>query len=350
MFSPFPRSQWRRSLSALLFIALYRSRMLWLNLRYRMRSRCAPFSTPISPLIQSISTSWHRQRSLLDSPDSSGIPQQPVRSASLSGMFTLHLLEDRSSRQLTAERPTLPLAPPSQSKAARRFIEKCQSIPRKIALLVLGILATLLIGQLAGGVLNSSFVHSITGTSFSAMPQLAASDLHASAHVSFINASKDLVRISQLDPAQYSSDAEFNAWAYSACSTTSMTVVFNAYGHHYRITDVLKVEAELGEITPQLGLTEDIGIARTAERFGFTTDWGRSWTLDQVIAFANAGHPVIVGWPPSLYEGGHLVVVTGGDAQRVYLADSSLWNYRELSHSQFLKWWGGFAAIVTPIS
>src|SRR5438876_4591256 len=52
-------------------------------------------------------------------------------------------------------------------------------------------------------------------------------------------ASKSLVRLSHLDPGQYNSNQEYNAWAYSACSSASMTEVINAYGHHYRVTDIL---------------------------------------------------------------------------------------------------------------
>ena len=160
--------------------------------------------------------------------------------------------------------------------------------------------------------------------------------------------SQNLVRLSQLDPAQYSSSQEYNLWAYSACSSAAMTEVINAYGHHYRITDILKVEAQLKEITPELGLLEDIGIQRTVAKFGFKTSWGYKLTLDQIISIANKGTPVIVSWPPARYAGGHLVVVTGGNSNTVNLADSSIFNRHSLSRSQFLKWWGGFSAIVTP--
>jgi hypothetical protein len=163
-----------------------------------------------------------------------------------------------------------------------------------------------------------------------------------------LNASQRLVRISQLDPAQYSSTSEYNLWAYSACSAASMTEVFDAYGDHLRITDVLQVEANIGEITPSQGLLRPEGIANTAAQFGFKTNWGNSWSLDAVIATANQGHPVIVSFPPDRYDGGHLLVVTGGDSNYVYLADSSLWNRRVLSRGQFLAWWEGFAAVVTP--
>jgi hypothetical protein len=162
------------------------------------------------------------------------------------------------------------------------------------------------------------------------------------------NASRNLVRISQLDPAQYASQQEYDTWAYSACSTASMTEVFNAYGRHYRITDVLQVEAALGQITPQLGLVAPDGIAITAAKFGFKTDWGEHWSLNRLISTANSGYPVIVSFPPDRYDGGHLLVVLGGDSTYVYLADSSAWNRRQLTYDQFLQWWGGYAALVTP--
>ncbi len=162
------------------------------------------------------------------------------------------------------------------------------------------------------------------------------------------HATQNLVRIGQVDPAQYSSQQEYKLWAYSACSAAAMTEVINAYGNHYHITDILKVEAQIGEITPKLGLLEDIGIQRTVALFGFKTTWGHSLSLDHIIDIANHGRPVIVSFPPDRYAGGHLLVVTGGDSSKVLLADSSLWNRHSLSRSQFLYWWEGFFAIVTP--
>lgn len=161
-------------------------------------------------------------------------------------------------------------------------------------------------------------------------------------------ASKAVARLGQLDPAQYSSSQEYNTWAYSACSAAAMTEVFNAYGHHYRITNVLEVEAAIHEITPQQGLLEDIGIQRTAARFGFQTSWGYKLSLAQIIAVANNGEPVIVSFPPYKYAGGHLLVVIGGNSTTVFLADSSLYNRTALSYAQFMQWWGGFSAVVTP--
>jgi predicted double-glycine peptidase len=127
-----------------------------------------------------------------------------------------------------------------------------------------------------------------------------------------------------------------------------MTEVIDAYGHNYRITDILKVESQLGEITPQLGLLEDVGIQRTVAKFGFKTTWGYSLSLDQIIDTANSGRPVIVSFPPSRYPEGHIVVVVGGNGQSVLLADSSIYNRHSISRAQFMQWWGGFSAIVTP--
>ena len=161
-------------------------------------------------------------------------------------------------------------------------------------------------------------------------------------------ASAALARLGQLDPNQYSSNSEYNTWAYSACSAAAITEVINSYGHHFRITDILKVESSIGEITPQLGLMEDIGVARTMTRFNFKTTWGYNLSLNTIIDIANHGRPVIVSWPPAKYDGGHIVVVTGGDANNVFLADSSIYNRHSLTHGQFNQWWAGFYAIPTP--
>lgn len=163
------------------------------------------------------------------------------------------------------------------------------------------------------------------------------------------DASARVQRINQLDPAEYASHSEYATWASSACSAAAMTEVLNAYGGRYRITDLLAVERCLHAIDPVLGLTHDGGIAETLASFGFHTRWGEHWTLAQVLAAANSGTPVIVGWPPDRYAGGHLVVVTGGDSAVVTLADSSSWNRHTVSVSQFLAWWGGFAAVATPV-
>ena len=90
---------------------------------------------------------------------------------------------------------------------------------------------------------------------------------------------------------------------------------------------------------PSVGMNTDISSLIDATVAGNT---------DQIIAVANSGKPVIVSFPPDRYAGGHLLVVTGGNSNIVKLADSSLWNRKVLSRAQFLNWWEGFYAIVTP--
>jgi hypothetical protein len=165
---------------------------------------------------------------------------------------------------------------------------------------------------------------------------------------SMAGASKALLRISQLDPAQYSSTQEYNEWAYSTCSAASMTEVIDAYGHHYKLTDILKVEAGLHEITPELGLLEPVGIDRTVAHFGFQAIWLHNPSLDDVITVANHGHPVIVDFPPAKWSGGHILVVRGGNSSYVYTADSSRLNMQAFTRQNFLKYWGGFAVVVVP--
>ncbi|HEV2654369.1 MAG TPA: C39 family peptidase [Ktedonobacteraceae bacterium] len=157
-----------------------------------------------------------------------------------------------------------------------------------------------------------------------------------------------LVRISQLDPKQYRSTAEYQTWAASTCSTAAMTEVMNYYGRSYRITDVLKAESSIGAISPQLGLLQEEGIAPTVAHFGFQANAGHQLTLDQMIELANHGTPVIVSFPPQRYPHGHLLVVTGGTQNTVFVADSSVWNTHSFTRSRFLQYWGGFAAVARP--
>jgi ABC-type bacteriocin/lantibiotic exporter with double-glycine peptidase domain len=156
-------------------------------------------------------------------------------------------------------------------------------------------------------------------------------------------------RLSQMDPAQYSSPQEYQEWAASSCSAASMAEVINAYGHHYRVTDILSAERATGEITPDQGLLEDIGIVKTVARFRFTANLSYSRSLDQMISLANQGEPVIVSFPPQpAWPTGHILVVTGGDQSIVRVADSSRLDMHSLSRARFSQWWGGFSAVVTP--
>jgi hypothetical protein len=265
------------------------------------------------------------------------ISQRPIPSTQFLGN-PIQALQLQNGRVMPVEKqvhqPMFSLSPSWYSRR-RKLVS--------LGLLLMVVLTLFVQSGLADGVLQklSISINLLSDT-------FQASDLSTTAHMEQLNASQQLVRISQLDPAQYNSSSEYNTWAYSACSAASMTEVFNAYGHHYRITDILNVEAQIGEITPAQGLLRPEGIQHTAAQFGFKTNWGNAWSIDQVIETANRGNPVIVSFPPDRYDGGHLLVVTGGNGTTVYLADSSGWNRHSLTIAQFLQWWEGFAAVVTP--
>jgi hypothetical protein len=161
--------------------------------------------------------------------------------------------------------------------------------------------------------------------------------------------SASLTRLNQLDRAQYNSDSEYNTWAASTCSAAAMTEVINAYTHkNYRVTDILKVETQVHEISPDAGLLQNQGIGITVAKFGFASNYLNSPTLDTVEQIGNQGHPVIVNFPPDRWPGGHLLVVRGGDSNNVYLADSSELNMQVMARATFMKYWGGFGVVVFP--
>lgn len=168
--------------------------------------------------------------------------------------------------------------------------------------------------------------------------------------VKLYGASKALVRISQVDPNSYSSQQEYNTWWPSACSAATITEVINSYGHTYKLSDILRVESGLGEITPELGLVEPTGIDKTVAKFNFSANHLNNPSLSDVINAANNGTPVIISFPPSRWAGGHILVLIGGDSKYVYLADSSRLNMRAMTRAVFMKYWAGFAVIVTPNS
>lgn len=164
-----------------------------------------------------------------------------------------------------------------------------------------------------------------------------------------LSISSRLIRIGQMNPDEYSSYNQYQEWAASACSTTSMTEVLNAWAGYqkYKIKDILPKEIAVKAISPDLGLLDNDGLSRTMALFGFVSKYLLP-DLDTVIQTANAGYPVIVGWPPQKWNGGHLLVVVGGDSKRVRLADSSNYDFTWMTRTTFLKYWGGLAVLSQP--
>ena len=152
-----------------------------------------------------------------------------------------------------------------------------------------------------------------------------------------------IVRVNSAAADQYATNYQYQVWSFSSCSGISLEEVMNAYGRHYIASDVLQVEANLGVWDTYDGLTGgEPGMAKAANYFGFQTSPNPPRTLDALIATANQGTPVIVG------STGHIMVVKGGDANYVYVVDSSLANRQVMTHDQFMNFWNGFSVLVTP--
>jgi hypothetical protein len=164
---------------------------------------------------------------------------------------------------------------------------------------------------------------------------------------------RPLVRIDQTARGQYSDGGSYKQWKDSTCSTAAIAEVANVYSEKVsRIADILPIELQAHAISSQLGLLDDGGIGRTVNLLGLQAASGYQLSLDQIIHIANIGVPVIVGFPDArahaYYPGGHLLVVTGGNDQTIYVADSSAWNRTSFPRAFFMQLWGGFSSVVTP--
>ena len=156
-------------------------------------------------------------------------------------------------------------------------------------------------------------------------------------------ASSRIIRVDSADPKQYYTNYQLDVWSYSSCSGISMEEVMNAYGRHLIAADVLQEELNLGVWDTYDGLTGgEAGIARAASYFGFRAVPNPPRTIEDLIAVANKGFPVIVGVP------GHILVVRGGDGNNVYLVDSAPADRTVMSRAQFAGWWDNFSVELLP--
>jgi hypothetical protein len=185
-----------------------------------------------------------------------------------------------------------------------------------------------------------------------------------------INASQVITRLDQNSASQYDNPQQYNAWSPSACSAASTAAVMNSYaavngGYTYTVGDILGTEIQLGVISANAGLLGTSGIDQTAAYYHFATHTLDKPTLDQVIAIANKGQPVIVNFPPPAggghWDGGHFLVVKGGNSSVVNLVDSSSLRsatasqivgkgngLKEMTRDDFAYYWIGVAKVITP--
>lgn len=152
--------------------------------------------------------------------------------------------------------------------------------------------------------------------------------------------SRSVTAFSQADRTQYNNEnPQWSLWSYSACSGCAMAALMDAYGAKLNgkplnCGDVLEVEHRLSVYNPvnewglQRGAPDEL--AKTAAQFGFTGYSTQKFSLDDLITLANAGTPSIVRIPT------HIMILTGGDSQYVFLADSGGLHLSHVTRTQFL--------------
>ncbi len=217
---------------------------------------------------------------------------------------------------------------------------------RRRSVVSLGLLMMIALGLLIQTGAAGDMFHKLTraiASSTTNNTQLSAQALSTAFQPAPDTASSRIVRVNSADRNQYATQSEYQVWSWSSCSGISLEEVMNAYGHHYIASDVLQVEQNMGIWNTYDGLTGgEPAMARAAAYFGFKASSTPPRTLQDLIDVANSGMPVIVGIP------GHIMVVKGGDANNVYVVDSSMTNRTVLTHTQFMNIWDKFSVLITP--
>ena len=214
---------------------------------------------------------------------------------------------------------------------------------RRRTLVSAGLILMVLIGLLieTGGA--GEVFHTLTsGINLSSL-QTSGFDLRTTSQSIAESASVRIARVDSAQRDQYYTDYQYQVWSYSSCSGISLEEVMDAYGRHYIAADVLQIEQNMGVWNSYEGLTGgEPAMARVAAYFGFQTNANPPRTLANLITVANKGQPVIIGSP------GHIMVLKGGDANYVYVVDSSPVNRQVMTHDQFMSFWDGFSVLITP--
>lgn len=131
--------------------------------------------------------------------------------------------------------------------------------------------------------------------------------------------------------SEYNTASESSQWSPRSCGAASVTAVLRAYGltnkddSLIRIADVLDVAIPMGAIANS-GWQGSGYFEQVLDKFGDFRTEDVSGNLELMIQKANEGYPVISSVKDSqIFEGGHILVVAGGNEHSVLIADSSGW-------------------------
>jgi peptidase C39-like protein len=137
------------------------------------------------------------------------------------------------------------------------------------------------------------------------------------------NASKNLKAFSQGDPGEYNNQYTVQEYGAVTCGEAAMAMIFNAYAgsDKYKIADILQKGEPYNLYIHGEG-TDTTKVPVVSKLFGMQAEI-HHFDLDKIIESANNGNPVmLLIHSPYTPGGGHFIVVVGGDAQNVRIADS----------------------------
>jgi hypothetical protein len=156
--------------------------------------------------------------------------------------------------------------------------------------------------------------------------------------------------ISQLDRGQYTSAEEYATWSSVACSTASMTAVFDSYGFQLKIADVLHVQQNEHGITSAGAVGGVTMFERMGKHYGFSVqDLRRNW--EKVTQALRSQRPVIVAVTGSQWPYGHYIVLKSIAGDTIQVMDP--WpasNLQTVTVTSLKRYWDGFAVLFQPAS
>lgn len=191
-------------------------------------------------------------------------------------------------------------------------------------------------------------------------PLMDAFQVTAGSHEARSVASLVQPETQMMSPDLYDSRQQFEDWGNAACSSATLSEVLTAWGVQGatigKLIDVMQPDVSLNG-----GLLRASGYQRGAKAFGYRADLkgipgtgDPSLSYDQLLHVTNdLGLPVVVNVRISwgyyhFFDGGHFLVVTGGDAQGLKIVDSSEYYIHYLSKDVFYSMFTGMTVVIVP--
>lgn len=191
-------------------------------------------------------------------------------------------------------------------------------------------------------------------------PLMDAFQVTAGSHEARSIASLVQPETQMMRPDLYDSYQQFVDWGNAACSSATLSEVLTAWGvqgaNIGKLIDVMQPDVSLngGLLTPH-------GYQRGAAAFGYRADikgvpgtGDPPLSYDQILHVTNdLGLPLVVNVRISwgyyhFFDGGHFLVVTGGDAQGLKIVDSSEYYIKYLSKDVFYSMFTGMTVVTVP--